>query len=84
MALLAGCPDERGFADGSGRAAMFNCPVGLCCVMESVAGGAVEEVLYCCDERNHRIRRVSAQGSSQACVRWKPFAEAVVMVMQVW
>jgi len=54
ITLLAGSPDQPGFANGSGSEARFNAPYGLIQLSDSS--------LLVADRDNHRLRRVTLQG----------------------
>lgn len=54
VTTLAGKPGEWGAADGSGAAARFNSPMGLC--------AAADGNLYLADSQNHAIRCITPAG----------------------
>lgn len=56
VSLLAG--SVQGFADGSGEAAKFNFPCGMCYDQRS-------QSLLVCDGNNHKLRRVEKNGTKE-------------------
>ena len=55
VAILAGAPGERGFADGSAADARFDAPIGV--------AAAPDGTVYVADTYNHRIRRIATDGN---------------------
>jgi len=55
VTTLAGKPGEWGSADGTGAAALFNSPMGLCV--------GTDANLYLADSQNHAIRCITPQGA---------------------
>eukprot|EP00026_Physarum_polycephalum_P004246 Phypoly_transcript_04263.p1 GENE.Phypoly_transcript_04263~~Phypoly_transcript_04263.p1 ORF type:complete len:684 (+),score=110.29 Phypoly_transcript_04263:23-2053(+) len=55
VTTLAGAAGKKGFADGVGKTAAFNCPLDICF-------NAKDQSLVVCDSNNHKIRRVALNG----------------------